>query len=97
MAINLTKKKLLADRLTGFLEQGPDTLTTANFKEKRSLVEKTILETLSLGINIDDIVAEYQQELASSSGGPDNPSEGRLGYIKGHLKELLNRIKALDA
>ncbi len=76
---------------------GDDGLTTENFAANRRLIEVQLFPTaISIGIpGIREIVAGYQGELVRSSGGPDNPSSGRLNYIKEHLGQLRTTVDKL--
>ncbi|MCH7568681.1 MAG: hypothetical protein IIA87_04640 [Nanoarchaeota archaeon] len=70
------------------------TLTTGNFSALRGVIENQIFPAVSkLGVDVSSIRTDYNIELVQSSGGPDNPSEGRLSYIKGHLRALLEEVR----
>jgi len=83
--------------LTELLGTSTSGLTPDNFCRFRPVIEGELFSSVvALGIDVRDIKANYQVELVQSSGGPDNPSAGRLGYIKGHLQELLERVEAYN-
>lgn len=90
-------KDSLIKVLTEFLGDSEGALTPENFSQHRSTIEKQIFPSAQgLGITTRDIRTDYDVELLQSSHGPDRPSSGRLGYIKEHLRNLLERVKAYE-
>ena len=82
--------------LDDFLGDGPKALTPENFRQSRPLVETLFYVSKKIGVDIKNTWTDYQMELIQSSGGPDYPSKGRLIYIKDHLIELRDLLKAYN-
>ena len=90
-------KPQIVKSLTELLGTSTEGLTSDNFHQLRLFIEHEIFPSAAaLGIDVRGINSAYKVELVQSSGGPDRPSEGRLGYIKGHLQELLEKVKAYN-
>ena len=90
-------KPQIVKSLTELLGTSTGGLTPDNFHLFRPVIENEIFpSTASLGIDVSRIKSDYQTELIQSSDGPDRPSSGRLGYIKGHLQELLEKVEAYN-
>ena len=71
-------------------------LTTENFSKERVIVEQLFSLAQDLGVDkARELEGDYRIELIQSSGGPDNPSEGRLGYIKEHLEKLRSNTRSI--
>lgn len=81
----------IVKRLDGLLGDGDNALTTENFPRLRPLVDALIPAAIAIGVDTGDLQADYNLELIQSGG---NPSSGRLGYIKGHLENLRDKVKA---
>jgi len=87
------EKQGIVERLNDFLGDGERALTTENFGQLRPIVDTLFPAVLALGIDLGSLQNDYQLELIQSGG---QPSEGRLGYIKGHLHNLLEKVEAYD-
>src|SRR3989344_5809515 len=85
----------VVNTLNMLLGDSNDALTPDNFTKYRPTIEEQLFPVAeSLGVpDIRQIKANYQLELVQSNGGPNNPSLGRLGYIKGHLRVLQERMQ----
>ena len=89
-------KQGLIKHLNDFLGDGERALTPENFGQLRPIVDALFPAARALGVDIGSLQTDYKIELVQSSGGPNNPSAGRLGYIKGHLMELRDKVEAYN-
>ena len=87
----MENKQGLIKHLNDFLGDGERALTPENFGQLRPIVDALFPAAQALGVDIESLQTDYQLELIQSGG---QPSRGRLGYIKGHLKILLDKIDA---
>ena len=92
----MENKQGLIKHLNDFLGDGERALTPGNFGQFRPIVDALFPATQALGVDIGNLRTDYQMELIQSSGGPNNPSAGRLHYIKGRLQDLLARVEAYN-
>ena len=84
----------VVDTLNVLLGDTGEALKPDNFAKYRPVIEGQLFPAAeALGLDVGQIKVDYQMELMQSSGGPNNPSAGRLGYIKGHLRELQERVR----
>lgn len=89
----IENKQGLVKHLSDFLGDGDRALTPENFGQFRPLVDTLFPAATALGVNVGSLQSDYQLELIQSGG---QPSAGRLGYIKGHLQDLLRKIEAYN-
>ena len=76
------------------LGDSEEVLTPDNFARYRPVIEGQLFPAAeALRVDVRQIKSDYQLELVQSSGGPNNPSAGRLGYIKGHLRVLQEKVQ----
>jgi len=83
-------KQGIVKHLNDFLGDSERALTTQNFAQLRPVVDALFPAASTLGVDVRDLQSDYQIELIQSGG---QPSEGRLGYIKGHLRGLLAKVE----
>ena len=84
-----TEKQGIVKYLNDFLGDGERALTTENFGRLRPIVDVLFPAASAIGVDIGNLQSDYQLELLQSGG---HPSQGRLGYIKGHLQKLLVKV-----
>jgi len=88
-----TEKQGIVKHLNDFLGDGERALTTENFGQLRPIVDALFPAVSALGVDIGNLQSDYQLELVQSGS---QPSQGRLGYIKCHLRNLLGKVEAYN-